>query len=401
MLARAETPAKRPTIVDRLLARWVSKRLATVGIAFNGEGPCVMRVPDITVLRRVVTGDSLELLEGYQRGDWDCDNLAEFVARIRRMRPTPFMILAAAPTYIKNKFLNLQTKMRAKKAISRHYDLGNDFYKRMLDPEYLQYSCAYFERGAVTLSEAQLRKLRLICRKLRLKRGMRVLDIGCGWGGLAKFMAEEYGVTVVGITLSEEQATHAREWCKGIDVKIHVMDYRDVPEKLGLFDRIVSVGMFEHVGAKNHVAFFRAAYACLKDDGLFVLHTILGTGRPDRWIQKYIFPDGVLPSYSQLMKGLQAFFFVWDEHEFGQSYAKTLLFWNKNFEAAWPDIKDDPPFIPYGPPRGTAEYARWFFRTWRAYPLACSGSFKGGHIWLKQFELAKNPRPRDHVRIRQ
>ena len=400
MLARKDTHPKRPTIIDRLLARWVRKRLATVDIAFNGEGSCVMRVPDITVLRRVVTGDSLDLLEGYQRGDWDCDDLVEFCARIRRMRPTPFMVLAATPTYLKNKLVNLQTRVRAKRAISRHYDMGNDFYKRMLDPEYLQYSCAYFERGATTLAEAQLAKLRLLCRKLQLKRGMRVLDIGCGWGGLAKFMAKEYGVTVVGITLSEEQAVEARERCKGLAVEIHVMDYRDAPNELGQFDRLVSVGMFDHVDEKNHRSFFRAAYACLKDGGLFVLHTIVGTGRPDRWIQKYIFPDGVLPKYSQLRTAFKGFFFDWDVHEFGQSYAKTLLCWRDNFKAAWQEIKNDPPFIPYGPSRGTSEYAEWFFRTWVCYSSACSGSFKGGHIRLKQLVLAKRPRPQRYEPVR-
>jgi len=232
----------------------------------------------------------------------------------------------------------------------------------------LNYSCAYW-KNAETLDAAQEAKLDLICQKIGLRSGMKVLDIGCGWGGFAKYAAEKYGARVHGITVSRKQVEFGNDCCQCLDVKIELKDYRKVREK---FDRIVSVGMFEHVGCKNYRIFMKVAHRCLKPDGLFLLHTIGGntsTGSTDPWIDKYIFPNSVLPSSKQITSAIEGLFVLEDWHNFGQYYDKTLMAWYNNFTKNWAKIKD--------------AYDERFYRMWTYYLLSCAGSFRSrrNHLW--------------------
>ena len=268
---------------------------------------------------------------------------------------------------------NLQSKKRAWIVGKEHYDLGNDLFSRMLDP-FMQYSCAYWKEAS-TLEEAQQAKLRLISEKLQLEPGMRVLDIGCGWGGLAYFMAKHYGVSVVGVTISAEQQKLARERCQGLDVDIRLQDYRDLNEQ---FDRIVSVGMFEHVGPKNYDTYFDVVDRNLKPDGIFLLHTI-GSKRTDNnvdpWINKYIFPNGCLPSVRQIAVASEPHFVMEDWHNFGADYDTTLMAWHSRFLASWPEIADN--------------YSERFKRMFSYYLNACAGAFRARDIQLWQVMFSR------------
>lgn len=269
----------------------------------------------------------------------------------------------------------MQSRRRAFIVGERHYNLGNDLFQNMLDKR-MNYSCAYW-KDASNLDEAQENKLELICKKLYLQPGMRVLDIGCGWGAFAKYAAERYGVEVVGITVSKDQVALGREMCKGLPVEIKLQDYRDVNEK---FDRIVSVGMIEHVGYKNYREYFLIAHRNLKDDGLFLLHTISqvrSTKSTDAWIHKYIFPNGMLPSIAQLAKAVENLFVIEDIHNFGADYDKTLMAWYNNFNTNWGKIKD--------------KYGERFYRMWKYFLLSSAGAFRArnkNQLW--QIVLSKN-----------
>ena len=228
----------------------------------------------------------------------------------------------------------------------------------------------------MTLDEAQEAKLDLVCRKIGLKKGDRVLDIGCGWGSFAKYAAETYGASIVGITVSKEQAVLARERCKRLPIEIRVQDYRDLDEK---FDHIISLGMFEHVGVKNYRGYFKVAHRCLKENGLFLLHTI-GHARShiasDPWIEKYIFPGGMIPSIAQIGKGIEGHFLVEDMHNFGADYDRTLMKWFENFDAAWPKLRD--------------KYGDRFYRMWKYYLLSCAGVARSREMQLWQIVLSPN-----------
>jgi cyclopropane-fatty-acyl-phospholipid synthase len=244
----------------------------------------------------------------------------------------------------------------------------------MLDKR-MVYTCGYW-KDAKTLDEAQEAKLDLTCKKLNLKPGMKVLDIGCGWGSFAKYAAEKYKVKVVGITVSKEQAVLAKALCKGLPIEIRLQDYRDLNEK---FDRIVSLGMFEHVGYKNYKTYMKVVHRCLKDDGLFLLHTIGGNKSvksTDPWIDKYIFPNSMLPSIKQMGDAIEDYFVMEDWHNFSADYDKTLMAWYNNFENSWNKLKDD--------------YDERFHRMWRYYLLACAGTFRARKSQLWQIVLSKD-----------
>jgi len=237
------------------------------------------------------------------------------------------------------------------------------------------YSCGFWH-GAENLDEAQENKLDLICRKIYLEPGMKILDIGCGWGGFAKFAAEKYGANVVGITVSKEQAEFAKINCHGLPVEIRLQDYRSLDYEK--FDRIVSIGMFEHVGPRNYQAYMKAVHSCLTDNGLFLLHTIGGNKSVfsvDPWINKYIFPGGVLPSIKQIGESIEKFFVMEDWHNFGTDYDKTLMEWYENFEKTWSDIRN--------------QYDEKFYRMWKYYLLVCAGAFRARNIQLWQIILSK------------
>lgn len=324
--------------------------------------------------KRVLRQGNLGLGEAYMDGWWECKSIDQFIYRVIRANLRRKVSLSGTLLFsiFLGLVLNLQRKSRAFVVGERHYDIGNDLYQRMLDKR-MVYSCGYF-KDARSLDEAQEAKLELICRKLALKPGMRVLDIGCGWGSLAKYAAERYKVEVVGLTVSRKQAEIARKMCKGLPVGIRVQDYRDTT---GKFDRVVSVGMFEHVGYKNYRRFMRVVRRLLKDDGLFLLHTIgrnTSAVSADPWIHKYVFPNGMLPSAKQIGASVERIFVMEDWHNFGADYEKTLLAWFHNFDRSWGDIKD--------------KYGERFYRMWKYYLLSCAGAFRARSIQLWQVVLS-------------
>lgn len=323
---------------------------------------------------RVLSQGSLGLGESYMDGHWDVERLDEFICKVvvARLERHAHSIKLLIPV-VKSALLNLQTRARASQVAERHYDLGNEFFRHMLDKR-LVYTCGYW-KVASTLDEAQEAKLNLVCQKIGLKSGMRILDIGCGWGSFAKFAAEVYGAKVVGITVSRNQLEFAREHTQGLPVEIRLQDYREVNEK---FDHIVSLGMFEHVGHKNHRTYMQVVSSCLKDEGLFLLHTIgdnITTINTDPWITKYIFPNGDLPSLRQITRAIEELFIVEDMHNFGVDYDKTLMAWFNNFDQAWPALKD--------------EYGERFYRMWKFYLLSCAGAFRARKLQLWQIVLTK------------
>jgi cyclopropane-fatty-acyl-phospholipid synthase len=275
---------------------------------------------------------------------------------------------------IKGNLFNLQSFRRAFEVGEKHYDIGNDLFSKMLG-ETMIYSCGYWKE-ADGLDAAQKNKMDLICRKLDLRPGQRILDIGCGWGSFAKYAAENYGVSVVGITISKEQREFAENLCKGLSVEFRLQDYRDLDEK---FDHIVSVGMIEHVGFKNYRNYMEVAKRCLKTDGLFLLHTIgsmkSGSGT-DPWTNRYIFPNGMIPSLKQLAKSVEGLFVIEDVHNFGSYYDNTLMAWCANFEAAWPELK--------------TKYDKRFYRMWKYYLLSCAGAFRARSLQLWQIVLSSD-----------
>jgi cyclopropane-fatty-acyl-phospholipid synthase len=346
-------PAEPPVVVADLLAQ--------AGIAINGDAPWDPQVLDPEFYRRLLARGSLGAGEAYMDGLWDAYQLDELFHRILRAdidkKIQGWTRLRVAGNWLREVLVNRQSPARAFDVGRRHYDIGNDVFEAMLDPT-MSYSCGYWV-DAETLAEAQQNKLRLICRKLELQPGERLLDIGCGWGGLAKFAATHHGVEVVGVTVSREQAALARERCVGLPVRIELADYRGID---GRFDKVVSVGMFEHVGLKNYPAYFAAVRRVMVDDGLFLLHTIgdLFTSiRTDPWIERYIFPNGKIPSARQLTRALEGCFLIDDWHNFGPDYDRTLMAWWANFEAAWPRLE--------------AKYGQRFYRKRPAWAVLRSG----------------------------
>ncbi len=347
--------------------------LSFADVVIGGGRAWDVEVHHERALARVLAQGSLGLGESYMDGWWDCDQLDEFVHRILRAElETRVKPWAGFLGGLKARLIDLQKGSRAFQIGQRHSDIGNDLYLRMLDNRMI-YSCAYWNHAS-TLDEAQEAKLDLVCRKLGLQPGMRVLDIGCGWGGTAQFAAERYQVEVVGITVSEEQVRYGRDLCRGLPIEIRLQDYRDLE---GTFDRILSLGMFEHVGCKNYAAFMGVVRRCLKDDGLFLLHTI-GANRAltkvDPWLERYIFPNSMLPSAKQICAAGAGLFVLEDWHSFGADYDKTLMHWFRNFDENWDSLKGD--------------YDERFYRMWKYYLLFCAGSFRARRNQLWQIVLS-------------
>jgi cyclopropane-fatty-acyl-phospholipid synthase len=351
----------------------VEQLLALADVEINGNRPWDIHVHNNKLYARVLSGASLALGESYIEGWWDCSKLDEFFYRILRAQ---LDARVKARTWyldaLKAKLLNLQKPSRAYEIGRHHYDIGNNLYQCMLDKRMI-YSCGYWDTAS-TLDQAQEAKLSLVCRKLDLQAGMRVLDIGCGWGGTAKFAAERYQVEVVGITVSEQQATFGKALCRGLPVDIRLQDYRNIA---GTFDRILSIGMFEHVGYKNYATFMRKVRGLLKDEGLFLLQTIGGNKsvtKNDPWIERYIFPNSMLPSAKQICAAIEGVFVLEDWHSFGAHYDKTLMHWFGNFHAGWDTLKQ--------------YYDEQFYRMWKYYLLSCAGSFRASSNQLWQLVLS-------------
>lgn len=361
-------------------SKFINDLFLDSGVQVNGNRPFDIHVHNPNFYNKILSKWSLGLGESYMDGDWDCEQLDECINLLlqkdlnesvkgRAKLRLYFEVLRA-------KLINLQSKARAFEVGKVHYDAGNDLFEKMLDP-HMMYSCGYWEH-ATDLNMAQEHKLKLICEKLEFKKGERLLDIGCGWGGLAAYAATNYGVEVLGVTISREQQQLAQQRCKGLPINIELIDYRDLK---GTFDKIVSVGMFEHVGEKNYREYFNNAHRLLKDEGLFLLHTIgsdITISRTDPWIDTYIFPNGKIPSPIEITQNIDRLFLIEDWHNFGADYDKTLLAWHQNFIDHWPKL--------------SSQYGERFKRMWRYYLLGCAGFFrsKQGQLW--QLVLTKRQR---------
>jgi cyclopropane-fatty-acyl-phospholipid synthase len=367
------------TIVDTLLVprkqrtkAILESLLLPAGIEIGGSGPASVQILDESVYDIALTRGFVGLRDAYVDGLWEAERLDVITDKMLSHRvPMQWsdraeLVLAS----VHGRIFNRQT--RAANARSRkHYDLGDDLYRAMLDPR-MVYSCAYWV-NAKTLAEAQEAKLDLVCRKLGLERGMRVLDIGCGWGSLAKFAAERYGVSVTGITISIEQAQLGAELCAGLPVEIKLLDYRDFgKQSKEKFDRVVSLGMLEHVGYQNYRTYMKIARGCLTDDGLFLLHTVGGNVSMksyDSWMTDNIFPNALLPSMQQISDACEGSLIIEDWHNIGPHYDPTLMSWFQNFHQAWPRFRE--------------KYGDRFYRLWKCYLLTCAGSFRAreNQVW--------------------
>ncbi|VAW32895.1 Cyclopropane-fatty-acyl-phospholipid synthase [hydrothermal vent metagenome] len=362
-------------------SRKIAERLLKeAGVTINGSNPWDIQVKNEKVFDEVFSRGSLGFGEAYMAGWWDAEKLDEFFYKIlsasldrKLLSLLKFKDIKTALYLASSSLFNLSSKKRSFQVGKTHYDAGNDLFTHMLDSR-LTYTCGYW-KDAETLDQAQTAKLDLVCKKVGLKPGMKILDIGCGWGSFIKYASEKYGVTAVGITVSKEQADLARENCKGLPVEIRVEDYRDTR---GTFDRIISLGMFEHVGYKNYQTYMKVVHKLLKDDGLFLLHTIGGNKSvhaTDPWINKYIFPNSMLPSIKQIGESIEKIFVMEDWHNFGTDYDKTLMAWFENFENSWQHLSE--------------KYDERFYRMWKYYLLSCAGLFRAREAQLWQIVLSK------------
>ncbi len=348
-------------------------------IEVGGSRPWDIRIHDSRTYRRIVTGGSLGAGEAYMDGWWDVEALDEFFARLLRARLHRGLRRGG---FVRNRLLplvfNPQSRRLSRRVAETHYDLGNDFYEAMLDSRWMQYTCAYW-KSTDTLEAAQEAKLDLVCRKLKLRPGERVLELGGGWGGFARYAAEKYGVSVTVYNISKQQVAWAREHAGTLPVTYHLQDYRDAE---GIYDKVVSIGLCEHVGWTNLAAFLALKAKCLKDDGLALLHTIgsnVTKTWSDPWFTRYIFPGGALPSLPQVTRAAEPHFVLEDLHNLGADYDPTLMAWHANFEKAWP--------------RFASRYGERFRRMWRYYLLASAGAFRARNIQLWQFVFSKKGVP--------
>jgi cyclopropane-fatty-acyl-phospholipid synthase len=354
----------------------VQDLLDPADVKINGSRAWDMQVYNDRLFSRILREGSLGLGEAYMDRWWDAEELDEFFTKIlgadletkvRGNWKTLIWIIGQT-------ILNRQKKKASHRIGEYHYDIGNDLYSAMLDRRKV-YSCGYW-RNAHNLDEAQEAKLDLVCRKLRLMPRQKILDIGCGWGSFAKFAAEKYNVSVVGVTVSKEQIRLGSELCSGQPVQLLFKDYRDIE---GRYDHIVSLGMFEHVGYKNYRTYMQTVYNHLKDGGLFLLHTIGQNSSyktMDPWFGKYIFPNSKIPSGLEICKAIEKLFAIEDWHNFGTDYSKTLMAWFKNFDDNWEILR----------PR----YGDRFYRMWKYYLLASAGAFRARKNNLWQIVLSKD-----------
>ncbi len=353
---------------------------------------------DIHVLNKLffielLSNGSLGLGESYCNGWWKTGDLRLLGKKLLESGLQGYSQNSLTSTLLRMLF-NFQTKSKSARSIPFHYDKGREFFQSFLD-SLMVYSCGYWE-GTESLEVAQIQKLRLICEKIGLKKDEKeknknkvILDVGCGSGGFAKYASEQYGVSVVGVTLSHHQADYAKQLCKDLPIEIRLQDYRDVK---GQFDHVVSVGMFEHVGLKNYGQFFQTVHNLLKDDpkSLFLLHTIGGNTSSvitDPWIDKYIFPDSLIPSMAQIVNSFEGLFVMEDWHNFGAYYDKTLMAWWDNFEKNYYLLPKD-------------KYPKGFYLETEYYFKMCAASFAARYNNLWQIVLSKKGFPGGYPSIR-
>jgi len=357
--------------------------LESADVVVHGGRPWDPVVVNDRLYRRVATRGLTGLGDAYVDGWWECEALDQMFERCLRA-DLPARLRFTWPVlrrYALERLFNLQKPASARRNAGSHYNRGNDLFERMLDRR-LVYSCGFWE-GASTLDEAQENKLELICQKLGLRPGMRVLDIGCGWGGFAGYAAERYGCEVVGITVSQEQVTYASARYASLPVDFRLCDYREMDEP---FDRVVSIGMFEHVGPKNYAAYMRVVRRCLRDNGLCLLH-FFATQRPwpnllDSevvWVSKHVFPGFVVPTLGQVGGVVDRRFVTEDLHNFGADYYPTLMAWFDNFDRRWPELRE--------------RYSERFYRMWKYYLMLSAAAFRSRKYQLWQLVLSKHGVP--------
>ena len=344
-------------------------------ITLNGNKPWDVQIHNKNVFNRWFSEGSMGMGESYMDGRWDAKELDKCIYKLYYENLEKHVSIKGFwKEILKAKLMNRQTKKKSHKVAKEHYDLGNDFYENMLDSR-MQYTCGYWKK-AKTLEQAQKDKLDLVCKKLKLKKGEKVLEIGCGWGGFAKYAAENYGVEVTCYNISKEQVEYARKNTKGLPVTVHLADYR---EAKGEYDKVAAIGIAEHVGYKNYKGMMKIAHRCLKKHGLFIVHTIannFSTTRSEPWFDTYIFPNGMLPSAKQLAEALEGIFVLEDWHNFGPDYDKTLMAWFTNFNKNWPKFQK--------------RYGDRFYKMWKFYLLSFAGNFRARKIELYQLVLSKN-----------
>lgn len=352
------------------LKQKVQDYLAAADIQISGERPWDMQVYNEHLYERVLKEGSLGLGEAYMDRWWNAEALDDFFCRLLKAeldrKVTPFW--KDIRTQFRSIFCNRQSEKRARQVGRHHYDIGNDLFEAMLDKR-MVYTCGYWMDGVQTLEEAQEKKLDLVCRCLELSPGDRVLDIGCGWGSFAQFAARKYDANVVGITVSEEQLELARQRCEGLSVEFRLQDYRSLNEP---FEHVVSLGMFEHVGVKNYRTYMRTVARCLSPGGTFVLHTIGGNRsvrNTDPWIEKYIFPNSMIPSVRQVGLAIEGLFVLGEWQNYGAHYDRTLMAWFANFQQKWNRLSQN--------------YSNRFYRLWTYYLMCSAASFRAGknHQW--------------------
>jgi cyclopropane-fatty-acyl-phospholipid synthase len=349
--------------------------LARADVQVGGSRPWDLQVHDERLWARLLRDGTLGAGESYVDGWWDTPALDQFIDHILRARfdeslRENWTLVAQA---VRARVLNLQSITRSFDNGQHHYDIGNDLYEAMLGGRLL-YTCAYWH-NANTLDEAQDAKLDLVCRKVGLKPGMRVLDLGCGWAGFASFAAERYGVTVTGYTVSQEQVRWAKDHYPNLPIDIRLDDYRNAT---GTFDAVVSIGLMEHVGWKNYRGYMQLVDRLLAPGGVAFVHTIAGNvprSHIEPWFDKYIFPNAVLPTLSRLASAMEGILIPEDVHNIGEHYDRTLMAWWDNFDAAWPTLR--------------ARYGETFYRRWKYYLLSCAGAFRARSQQLFQLVMTR------------
>jgi len=384
----------------------IAKEILNIaGIEINGKNPWDIKIHDDRFYKKVLSQGSIGLGESYMDGWWDCDELDQFFYRLlgskideKIKKELSFGTKSKiALKFLSAKLLNNQSISKSKKVAEMHYNLGNDFYQNMLDHEFMQYTCGYW-KDAKNLQQAQIDKLKLICEKIHLpkktdKNKDKVLELGSGFGGFALFAAKNYNCNVLSYNISKEQVIYAREKSKNLPIEINEEDYRNAmsPENKEKFDKVVSIGMMEHVGPKNYKKFMELMNYCVKEKGLVLIHTISGIrahdpSHDDPWTKKYIFPGGHLPAVSEITKAAEGYFKIEDIQNFGHYYDLTLMSWYKNFDKNWPKFKD--------------QYGEKFYRMWKYYLLSCAGGFRAGNICLFQVVLSKGNYGKTYVGVR-
>lgn len=364
--------------------------LAGVGITLNGPEAFDPQVHDDRFYLRLMLQGSLGLGESYMDGWWACDQLDEFFRRVIRLQAQAGHGLPGWIGDMRGRFFNLQTRRRARQVADEHYNFDNRLFEVTLGPT-MGYTCGYW-RDTTDPDQAQRQKFDLVCRKLALQPGQRLLEIGCGWGGLLSMAAAQYGVEAVGITNSEEQLLYARCRTLHLPVEVRLADYRDLPYTEE-FDAVAVVGMIEHVGHRNHRRFMAAAHRALKPGGLFLLHTIgnhVSRWVTEPWMNRYIFPNGLIPSEVQIARAREGLFVTQDLQNFGLYYDPTLMAWWRNFEEGWGQLRGKDP----------VKYDERFYRMWRYYLLSCAGAFRAGNLQLWQYVFSKGPRAEVYQAVR-